>query len=205
MLIFLFLLFLGLFGAFVAYTNDIKETFSLNNDELNEIELDEENCEKRVWDESSEKGWRCAAPKPKDKLEYKSKINVKYHDTIDDIKSQNPDMDLDLNEIKFRDINGNEISKFTSKQQNLNKFSGDGKMKYGYSNYVPNYTESVKLGKIHEIALQELKNGQRKLQQEFDTTYNNNTFDTITYYNSKNYDFDKNNYLITRKHNPYLE
>ena len=46
MLIFLFLLFLGLFGAFVAYTNDIKETFALNNDELNEIELDEENCEK---------------------------------------------------------------------------------------------------------------------------------------------------------------
>ena len=45
----------------------------------------------------------------KNKLEYAGDINVKYHDTIDDIKSQNPDpqVPLSLIETNYNDVENN--------------------------------------------------------------------------------------------------
>lgn len=220
MLILSFIIFLILFGAFINYTinpEKFKETFMTLSSDTSErkiiwhdeevnIELDDENCEKRIWDESSEKGWKCAAPLPKDSLEYVSNSNVKYHDTIPDIKSQNPDLDLDFKEIKFSDSDGNEFTKITSIQQNNSKFSGDGRYKYGYSNYVPKYHESVLLSKLKDIANKDLEEGKEKLKEEYDNTYHVYPYDIIKYYSNGNYDFNNNtnSIIVPEKNNDYM-
>ena len=189
-IIVIFLIFLTLFGILISFTNDIKsdfENFENNNDI--EIELDNESCEKRIWDENSPKGWKCIAPPPKDKLEYISNINVKYHDTIDDIKAQNPDMNLELTEIVFRDNDGNTFSKFTSDQQNKAKYSGDGKYKYGYNNYTPSYEESVLLSEYRNINDDKIKKMQEKMFINNDDVYQK----SYDYYNSNDLELNKFN------------
>jgi hypothetical protein len=188
-IIIIFLIFLTLFGILLAYTNDIKDSIKENFENDIEIELDEENCEKRIWDDINEKGWRCIAPPPKDKLEYVSNINVKYHDTIDDIKSQNPNMDLDLTETIFRDNDGNTFTKYTSLQQNNNKYSGDGKYKYGYDNYVPTYEQTAILSKIRENNQNEIDLMQEKLKENNDDS-NSHFYD---YYNLNKFDMNEFN------------
>ena len=85
---------------------DLKEDFSNNFDnEPITIEKKLDNCEKRVWDETAEKGYRCAAPVPLNKLRYDAMNNVRYHDSIEDIKSQNPDYDLEFQNITLIDDN----------------------------------------------------------------------------------------------------
>lgn len=188
--IIIFLIFLTLFGIFITYTNDITSSLSKESFENeNEIELDNESCERRIWDQDSPKGWKCIAPPPKDKLEYISNIDIKYHDTIDDIKAQNPDMDLELSEITFRDNNGNIFSKYTSLQQNNNKYSGDGKYKYGYDNYVPSYKESVILNKIRDTNNENIK----LLQQKMINNSSNNDNNSYEYYNSNSLELNQFN------------
>lgn len=189
-IIIIFLIFLTLFGILISVTNDVKdsvENFENNNDI--EIELDNESCEKRIWDKDSPKGWKCIAPPPKNKLEYISNINVKYHDTIDDIKAQNPKMELNLTETIFRDNNNNTFSKFTSAQQNKAKYSGDGKYKYGYNNYTPSYEESVLLSEYRDINHDKIKNLQEKMINNNGNIYKQ----SYDYYNSNELELNKFN------------
>ena len=223
MIILGFILFLILFGIFINYTinpKKFKENFltlssytieaptddnSWDDNQVN-IDLDDENCEKRVWDATSEKGWKCAAPLPKDPLVYSYNSNVKYHDTIDDIKSQNPDLNIDFKTIKFKDSEGNEFTKVTTSQQNNAKYSGDGRYKYGYSNYVPKYHESVLLSELKDIAQKDLEEGKEKLNQEYDETYNVFSYDTIDKYNKSRYKFNNQfkSILIPENNKEYM-
>ena len=85
------IIFLIIFASIVGSTNyvtDLKEDFSNNFDnEPITIEKKLDNCEKRVWDATAEKGYRCATPVPLNKLRYDAMNNVSYHDSIEDITS----------------------------------------------------------------------------------------------------------------------
>lgn len=163
-------IFLTIFASIVGSTNyvtNLKEDFSNNFDnEPIMIEKNLDNCEKRVWDETSEKGYKCVAPVPLNKLRYDAMNNVRYHDSIQDIKSQNPDYDLEFQNITLIDDNNNELNLKISKSQGFYKYNYPGKYKYGY-NYVPKYHESVILSKLNDLAREELKENEKKLLNEY--------------------------------------
>jgi hypothetical protein len=154
--------------------------------EVLETSTDILNCVKRVWSATDPKGWTCAAPAPTStsELSFKSDSNVKYHDTIEDIKAQNPDMDLDLITKTYTDVNGNTLDYKKAEQQNNIKYNGIGKYKYGYNNYVPSYRESVILSTLTDKAQKQLNEDEEKLNEEY------NLFNNIKRaYNNENYQY----------------
>jgi hypothetical protein len=154
--------------------------------EVLETSRDMLNCVKRVWSATDPKGWTCAAPMPTStsELAFKSDSNVKYHDTIEDIKAQNPDMQLNLITKTYTDVNGNTLEYKKAEQQNNIKYSGIGKYKYGYNNYVPTYRESVILSKLTDDAQKQLNEDEEKLNEEY------NLFNNIKRaYNNENYQY----------------
>ena len=118
----IFLLFVSFYSLFIIAVDDVK-TFAFIGDEEGfsnecpfgkdptkiETSTDMLDCERRVWSGTDPKGWTCAAPIPKNKLEYDGDIDVQYHDTIADIKAQNPDADppLYLVGTNYYDVSNN--------------------------------------------------------------------------------------------------
>ena len=139
-----------------------------------ETSTDVLDCEKRIWSATDPKGWTCAAPIPTNKLKYDSIMNVKYHDTISDIKSQNTDVNLSLSGTNYYDASNNIFQNAVANSQNTVNYNGPGKYKYGYQGYVPQYHESVILSKLTNIAKKELKDNQKKLDDEYNLFTNNN-------------------------------
>ena len=184
----IYLLFLSAYTLFISVINNktklsIGEGFSnesntecpFGKDPVTiETSTDMLDCEKRIWSATDPKGWTCAAPVPKNKLKYDSNANVKYHDTISDIKSQNPDINLSLSGTNYYDVSNNKFQNAVARSQNTVNYNGPGKYKYGYQTYVPKYHESVILSKLTNIAKKELKDNQKKLDDEYNLFTNIN-------------------------------
>lgn len=184
----IFLLFLSFYALFIAAVDDVKTFTFICGDDIEEFSnqecpfgkdpekietsTDMLNCEKRIWSATDPKGWTCAAPIPKDKLKYDSNANVKYHDTIDDIKAQNPDVPLELTGINYYDVSNNIFQYKKAPAQNNMLFTGPGKYKYGYDSYVPQYHESVVLSKLTDLANKELEENTKKLNEEYNLNTN---------------------------------
>lgn len=186
----IFLLFLSFYALFIAAVDDIKTFTFIGDDDIEEFSnqecpfgkdpekietsTDMLNCEKRIWSATDPKGWTCAAPIPKNKLKYDGDANVKYHDTIADIKSQNPDEPLQLTGINYYDVSNNIFQYKKAPAQNNMLFTGPGKYKYGYDSYVPQYHESVVLSKLTDLANKELEENTKKLNEEYNLFSNKN-------------------------------
>lgn len=231
----IFLLFASIYGLFVGAIDNVK-TFFIGDDDIVE-EFSNENCpfgkdpetietsadmldcEKRIWSATDPKGWTCAAPIPTNKLKYDSNANVKYHDTIDDIKAQNSDTPLDLTGINYYDVSNNIFQYKNSPAQNNSLFDGPGKYKYGYGSYTPVYHESVVLSKLTDLANKELIKNTKKLDDEYnlninpDDAYKNKT-KTKTYQrmiellrkndiNIKYYPNECRDFIINKNRNTY--
>lgn len=74
--------------------------------------------------------------------------DVQFHDSIDDIKSQNKGTDLSFGEVRVRNQNGDVIVLPKIAAQEFTTFYTPGEFKYGASTYVPNYEDSVYLSAI---------------------------------------------------------
>ena len=117
-----------------------------------EMSQDVMNCEKRIFSDTDPKGWTCAAPMPTKDLNFMFGTDVKYHDTIEDIKAQKPDSNLELNKEYIFDDIGNRFEYSKATQQNDIQYEGVGKYKYGYENYIPKYHETVIISDVTENA-----------------------------------------------------
>lgn len=196
----IFLIFVSFYALFVAAVDDVK-TFTFIGDDEGEGEgfsnqcpfgkdpqtvetsKDMLDCERRIWSATDPKGWTCAAPIPKNKLEYIGDIDVKYHDTIKDIKAQNPDPPVPLNLLgtNYYDVSNNIFQYKKAPAQNNMLFEGPGKYKYGYHNYTPKYHEAVVLSNLTDLANKELSENVKKLNDELnifsdsDSAYNPST------------------------------
>ena len=138
-----------------------------------ETSQDMMNCEKRIFSDTDPKGWTCAAPMPTRKLEFDKSANVQYHDSIDDIKAQNPKLNIELNKEFIYDDIGNEFVYSKASQQNNIKYDGVGKYKYGYDNYTPKYHETNYVASLTETAKKEAEYNLEKLNKEYSFTKEN--------------------------------
>lgn len=132
-----------------------------------EVSQDMMNCEKRIFSDTDPKGWTCAAPMPTNDLNYMYGANVKYHDSIEDIKAQKPDINIDLNKEYIIDDIGNKFEYLKANQQNNIKYDGIAKYKYGYENYIPKYEDSVIVSDLNETAKKEAQKNLEKLNDEY--------------------------------------
>jgi hypothetical protein len=78
--------------------------------------------------------------------------DLKFHDTIDDIKSQNKESDLSFGEVRVRNQNGDIVILPKLLTQDLTTFYQPGEFKYGAATYVPNYEDSVYLSALSKNA-----------------------------------------------------
>lgn len=139
-----------------------------------EMSQDVMNCEKRIFSDTDPKGWTCAAPMPTKDLNFMFGTDVKYHDTIEDIKAQKPDSNLELNKEYIFDDIGNRFEYSKATQQNDIKYQGIGKYKYGYENYIPKYHETVIISDLTENAKKEANDNLEKLNNEY--SFNNEIY-----------------------------
>lgn len=206
----IFLIFVSFYALFVAAVDDVK-TFTFIGDEEGEgfsnqcpfgkdpqtVETSKDmlDCERRIWSATDPKGWTCAAPIPKNKLEYIGDIDVKYHDTIDDIKAQNPDVKLSLEGTNFYDVSNNIFQYKKAPSQNNMLFEGPGKYKYGYHNYTPKYHEAVILSNLTDLANKELSENVKKLNEEYNLLTDSNDA-----YKSKTREYQRVIELLRKNH-----
>ena len=87
-------------------------------------------------------------------VSYSNDINVKYHDSIDDIIAQQGLPDIEI----IRDNNGNIIDQ--KGVQSPSVYYSNDKYKYGNSIYVPSYEDSVFLS-AHQYNTRKLCNEQK--------------------------------------------
>ena len=163
-----------------------------------ETSQDMMNCEKRIFSSTDPKGWTCAAPMPTRKLEFDNSTNVEYHDSIEDIKAQNPDSNLDLNKEYIYDDIGNEFEYMKAIQQNNIKYDGIGKYKYGYDNYTPKYHETVHIADLTETAKKEAEYNVEKLNKEYSFTKENPNDSTNTEF-INNFISPRNQLILPKK------
>ena len=82
------------------------------------------------------------------KIDLSGNYSVQFHDSLDDIKSQNKGSDLSFGEVRVRNQNGDIIILPKIHTQELTTYYTPGEFKYGASTYVPNYEDSVYLSAI---------------------------------------------------------